>query len=54
MRLKEGHIGKIVVLVTEDTVDQEWAIKALKAVNVDRVRWIKLEDLRTNKEQLKF
>lgn len=54
IRFRPGHLGKVIILVAEGTVDAEWATKAMYKLDRNRIRWITLEDLRTNKETLIF
>jgi superfamily II DNA or RNA helicase len=49
IRFRVGHTGKIIILVAEDTIDEEWLGKAI--LNLDRrcIKYITLEQLRLNR-----
>lgn len=52
LRYYVGHVGKIIILVLKNTIDEEWCEKALRGLDRSKIRRISLEDIRTGKEQL--
>jgi superfamily II DNA or RNA helicase len=54
VRFTPGHIGKVIILVSEGTVDEKWAMQATGGLRLDRIRWIKLDDLRNARETITF
>lgn len=54
LRFRVGHIGRVIVIVAENTVDEIWAAKATLGFNLNKIRWIKLDDLRNAKETINF
>ncbi len=54
IRFKPDHIGRIIILVVENTVDIDWINKAIKGLDNTKIKWIKLDDLKTGKETIKF
>lgn len=52
LRYKRDHIGEIVILAVENTVDLEWANRSISGLNVSKVRYVKLEDILSGKEEL--
>ena len=48
------HTSKIIIVVSENTIDETWANKAAKNLDQSKIRKIRLEDLRTKKEQILF
>lgn len=54
IRLREGHTGKIIIIVAENTVDVEWAQKATANLDGTKIRWISLDDLRNARKTITF
>lgn len=54
LRIREGHIGKIIILAVEDTVDIEWVNKAMAKIDNTKVTWITLDDLRNARQTITF
>lgn len=52
LRYTTGHVGKIIILMLKNTVDEEWCEKAIKGLDRSKIRRVSLEDIRTGKEQL--
>lgn len=54
LRYKHGHIGKIIILYVEDSVDRDWVFKSLKGFESSNIRWIELEELRLRQKEILF
>lgn len=54
IRHREGHVGKIIILATEGTVDMDWVHKATSKLDKTKIRYISYNDLRTGKETINF
>lgn len=54
IRIRDGHVGKIIILATEGTVDMDWVHKATAKLDKTKIRYISYEDLRTGKETINF
>jgi superfamily II DNA or RNA helicase len=52
LRYYRGHTGEIVVLAYEDTVDLEWANRAIRGLNLKRIRYIRYQDVMEGKAKL--
>ncbi len=52
LRYYRGHVGEIIILATENTVDLEWANKAIRGLDSSKVRYITLADILQGKQQL--
>lgn len=54
LRIREGHIGRVIILCVEDTVDAEWVKKATTGLDNTKIRWITLDDLRNGRQTITF
>lgn len=54
IRYRPDHIGKIIILCVEDSVDKEWVDKALKNFNPASITKIELSRLRMGIETISF
>ena len=54
LRYRANFIGKTIILCSEGTVDVDWVKKALKGVNMSRIEWVTLEEVRTRKKIINF
>lgn len=54
LRFRPDHVGKIVILCAEDTVDRDWVNKAVSGLSIANIRWVKLQDVLDGKEEIKF
>lgn len=54
IRYRVGHIGKIIILCVEDTVDKDWVNKAIANLNPVNIKWIELSRLRMGIETINF
>lgn len=54
VRFKPGHTATIIIVCCVDTVDSEFVNRAIRGLNMTRIRWVSLEDLKSGKETIKF
>lgn len=54
LRYRPGKSGKIIILITNDTVEVSWLERAMSEVDQSRVEVIKLEDLRSGAKKITF
>jgi len=52
IRYRVGHTGKIIIVCASETEDWNWVKKALKGLDMSKIRYISLEDLKNGKESL--
>jgi superfamily II DNA or RNA helicase len=45
LRWSIEHRGEIIVLVARGTIDEEWARRATRGLDVNNIRWLKIEDV---------
>ena len=49
IRFRIGHRGKVIILVAEETIDEDWLSKAIVGLDRSCIKYITLEQLRLNK-----
>lgn len=54
IRYRPGHIGKIIILCVEDSIDKTWVEKATASLNVANIEIIELSELRTGIKKITF
>lgn len=54
IRYRLGHIGRIIILCVEDSVDKDWVRKAMINLNPVNIKWIELSRLKMNIETISF
>lgn len=54
VRYRAGHIGKIIILCVEDTMDKNWVNKSIANLNVANIKWIELSRLKMGIETINF
>lgn len=54
LRFRVGHTGKIIIICSKDTIDVDWVKKAIRRLDINKIRWIEYEDLLSKKEQINF
>lgn len=54
IRYRVGHRGKIIILYIKNTVDQEWAVKALNSFDKSIIKWVDYDKLRKGEETLNY
>jgi superfamily II DNA or RNA helicase len=54
LRYRPKHRGKIIILITGDTVEKEWWYKASQNINPDNITMISLHDLRHELVKIPF
>ena len=54
IRFRPNKIGEIIVLVSDGTIDTEWAAKSMRGFDHTKIKWVTLEDIRTKKYIINF
>lgn len=54
IRFKAGHIGKIVIICVENTVDEKWMRSATKDLDQNKIRFLNWDSLLSGSETLTF
>jgi len=54
IRFRPNITGKIIVLVADGTIDVEWASRAMRGFDHNKIKWVTLEDVRTFKYVINF
>jgi superfamily II DNA or RNA helicase len=52
LRYYRNHTGEIIIMTYENTVDLEWANKAIRGLNLRKIRYVQYQDILSGKEKL--
>jgi superfamily II DNA or RNA helicase len=54
IRFRPNVTGEIIVLVSDGTIDVQWASKSMRGFDHTKIKWVTLEDIRTRKYIINF